>query len=148
MLAHAISRTTTVTASSSVRGTDITACRPLCPRAPSATVTCFERKRDITRSLTPTWSGASTSLRSRVYGALIAVRACSIVTPGFSRAKAYTQYRRRFSSEPAHDGEPGWRRSYRVMGRNTAGRMPRVVPVNRRGATPTIATGWSFTSSV
>ena len=87
MLAQAISSTNAVTPSSSVSG----GCARrramlLWPRAPGSTVTGLALKRAIVASLMPFCSGASTSLTMARYGTLTAALACSIVTPGFSRA--------------------------------------------------------------
>ncbi len=62
MFAHAISRTTPVTASSSSSGGRASSCMLLCPRAPGSTRSSFARNRAIVWSLIPFWSGASTSL--------------------------------------------------------------------------------------
>jgi len=58
------------------------------------------------------------------YGALSPTLACARDTPGFSRPKRYAQKSRRFSN-PRNPGESTPRM---LIGTNTNGRTPSVVP--------------------
>ena len=83
--------TKAVTPSSRIKGARPSSAIALCPLAPSASKTSRARNRSIVWSLIPVCSGASTSLMIAEYGTLMAVCACSIDTPGWSRANTYAQ---------------------------------------------------------
>ncbi len=91
MFAQAISSTNPVTPSSRVSGALASRDTLLWPRLPGSIRIGFAWNRASVCGLMPFCSGTSTSLTIEWYGVAIAVRACSIETPGFRRANRYAQ---------------------------------------------------------
>ena len=134
MLAHAMSSTIAVTLNSMSNGAFASRCIELCPRRPGVTTTCCARNWVIIWSLTPFWRGVSTSVMMGWYSALSPALACARDTPDFRRANRYAQYSRRFSTPR----NPGQSTPAMLIGTNTSGSMPSVVPRKSGGVTPTI----------
>ena len=80
-----------MTPSSSVSGAFASRDTLLWPRLPGSSRIGFALNRASVCGLMPFCSGASTSLTIVWYGVASAARACSIETPGFSRANRYAQ---------------------------------------------------------
>ena len=93
MFAHAISSTNAVTPSSSVSGAFASLRHVALAARPRLDISSgFALNRSSVCGLMPFCSGASTSFTIVWYGALERRRcACSIDTPGFSRANRYAQ---------------------------------------------------------
>ena len=91
MFAHAMRSTNAVTPSSRFSGAFAPVCTLLCPFAPGSICSVFALNLAIVCALMFFCSGASTSLMMLWYGPASAAFACSIVTPGLSRAKRYAQ---------------------------------------------------------
>jgi hypothetical protein len=98
----------------------------------------------IVRALIDACSGASSSVRMLRYAVFSSARALSIVTPGRSRPKMYSQYHLR-SSKPDRGPKPGSSSAAIDNGAKIRGRTPCVVPSKPRGATPTTVSVRPFT---